>query len=370
LGALIATRFFALPAPTGPNPVGTATLTLARAATATAPAGQYVVQLWYPATAAGKSTTWGTGGPGFPRFVYHRFVRSAATKDAAPIVTPDKLPLLIYLPGWGGQRTDNTGLAEDLASHGYVIAAMSDPVFDVPSIQRLGAPMDLSTPASYKATLELGREKSEYGMNRVSDLLDELLDGKVPLPVPLRGRFDRNRVGIYGFSFGGAIALGSALRDPRLKGAMNLDGWIVTAGTFASREPAPAYALIGGVDAPLTPAGVESEDATERYSAELNRADVQLQLAHLVRGGGIAVTVTGVDHFSFCDQPRYALTHWSKTAVDPQRMARIVGDYALAFFDETLNGRVAAQLAPNARHDPAVTLERWPATNRLAVSPR
>jgi dienelactone hydrolase len=370
LGAVIATRFFALPAPTGPYPVGTATMTFGRAPSATAPAGQYVVQLWYPAKTAGPRARWGTGGPGFAKFVYHRFVRSAATKDAAAIATPEKLPLLMYLPGWGGQRTDNTGLAEELASHGYVIAAMSDTVFDTPSIPRLSVPMDLSTPASYKATLEIGREKSEYGVRRASDVLAELLNGNAALPPHLRGRFDRDRIGIYGFSFGGAIALATALRDPRFKSAMNLDGWIVTAGTFASRKPAPAYALLSGIDAPLTQADAESEDATARYSAELDRSDVKLQREHLVGGGGVVVAITGVDHFSFCDQPRYALTHWSKTRVDPQRMAGIIGEYAVAFFDETLNGRVAAQFAPNAPHDPAVTVERWPATNRLAVAPR
>ena len=370
LGAVIAPRFFALPSPTGPYPVGTATMTFARLATTSVPAGRYDVQLWYPAQAAGARATWGTGGPGLTRLLYSKLVRTASTPGAAVAEAPQKLPLLLYIPGWGGQRTDNTGLAEEFASHGYVVAAMSDPFFDVPSIRRLGVPMDLSTPAGYKETLQLGREKSDYATRRASDVLDALLDGAAAVPAGLAGRFDHNRIGIYGFSFGGAIALISALRDPRFKAAMNLDGWITTAGTFPSRRPAPAYALIGGLDPPLTQVDLESEDATQRYTAELNLADDKLQREHLMRGGGFMVTVAGTDHFSFCDEPRYAVTHWSKTPVDAPRMARIIGGYATGFFDETLNGRVAVQLEPHAPHDPAVTLERWPATHRLAAAPR
>jgi dienelactone hydrolase len=247
---------------------------------------------------------------------------------------------------------------------------MSDPFFDALSIRRLGIPMDLSSAGGYKETLQLGREKSDYATQRASDVLDALLNGKVPLPADLAGRFDHNRIGIYGFSFGGAVALITALRDPRFKAAMNLDGWITTAGTFPTRRPAPAYALISGLDPPVTQADLESEDATQRYTAELNQSDDKLQREHLLQGGGFMVTVAGTDHFSFCDQPRYALTHWSKTPVDAPRVARIISGYATGFFDETLNGRVAAQLEPNAAHDPAVTLERWPATHRLAVAPR
>lgn len=369
LGAVIATRFFALPAPTGPYPVGTATMTFGRAPSATAPAGQYVVQLWYPAKTAGPRARWGTGGPGLTRLLYSKLIRTASTRSAPVAEIRAALPLLLYVSGWGGQRTDNTGLAEELASHGYVVAAMSDPFFDAPSIQRLGIPMDLSSPARYKETLKLGSEKSDYATRRASDVLDALLDGKAPLPADLAGRLDRNRIGIYGFSFGGAIALITALRDPRFKAAMNLDGWIATAGTIPSRRPAPAYALIGSLDPPITQADLESDDATQRYAAELNQSDDKLQREHLMLGGGFMVTVAGADHFSFCDSPRYALTHWSKTPVDAPRMARIIGEYATGFFDETLNGRVAAQLEPHAAHDPAVTLERWPATHRLAVAP-
>ena len=370
LGAVIATRLFALPAPTGLYPVGTTTMTFARAATAIAPAGRYDVQLWYPAKAAGTRATWGTGGPGLTRLLYSKLIRTWSTRGAAVAENPAKLPLLLYLPGWGGQRTDNTGLAEEFASHGYVVAAMSDPFFDAPSIRRLGVPMDLSTPAKYRATLELGSEKSDYATRRASGVLDALLDGTAALPAGLAGRFDDNRIGIYGFSFGGAIALITALRDPRFKAAMNLDGWIATAGTLPSRAPAPAYALIGGLDPPITQADLESEDATQRYTAALNQADDKLQRQHLMQGGGFMVTVAGADHFSFCDEPRYALTHWSKTPVDAPRMARIIGGYATGFFDETLNGRMAAQLEPHAEHDPAVTLERWPATHRLAAALR
>jgi predicted dienelactone hydrolase len=48
---------------------------------------------------------------------------------ASPQVNAERptRPVLVFLPGWGAPREDYSGLCADLASRGYVVAALSHP---------------------------------------------------------------------------------------------------------------------------------------------------------------------------------------------------------------------------------------------------
>ncbi|MER7343669.1 hypothetical protein ABT403_38400, partial [Streptomyces sp. NPDC000075] len=68
----------------------------------------------------------GVGLPGFlidgvPR-AHSRAVFNAPVADGG-----GRLPVVLFSPGSGGVRTQNTAWAEELASHGYVVAALDHP---------------------------------------------------------------------------------------------------------------------------------------------------------------------------------------------------------------------------------------------------
>jgi len=350
---------FALPPPTGPAPVGTMTLEFSRPQVpAESPPGRFVVQLWYPSLPSADRAPYGFQGGGLKRFVYSLLLRTHSARN--PAVAPGaSLPILLYVAGWGGRRTDNTVLAEDLASHGFLVAALSDVSFDEPALPRLSAAADFSSKASYEATLALAAEKLRYESRRASAVLDRLVALNAEPAGPFAGRLDARRAGIFGFSLGGAVALETCRRDARFKAAMNLDGLLFDAGAGSDRGSHAPYFLVSDPGTATTSDDLASADPARRYPAILDVADSRIQREMLARGG-YALTIDGAQHLSFTDAALYSpMERLRDGAIDPVRVAAIVRKYAVAFFDSALNGQPSRILAMQAPRDPGVAFERW-----------
>jgi predicted dienelactone hydrolase len=54
-------------------------------------------------------------------------VKLSATADAIPLARRGGWPVVLFPPGFGVERELYAGLAEDLASHGYVVLAIDHP---------------------------------------------------------------------------------------------------------------------------------------------------------------------------------------------------------------------------------------------------
>jgi len=129
-----------LPEPTGPCPVGTTSLWLKDVSrpdpwAAGVSARELMVSLWYPAApAGGRRARYMTpaesglqltsrGITGVPQDLLST-VRTSAVSDATPAGRQRALPLVVLSPGFTNSRSALTALAEDLASHGYVVAGI------------------------------------------------------------------------------------------------------------------------------------------------------------------------------------------------------------------------------------------------------
>ena len=129
-----------LPEPTGPCPAGTTSVYLKDVSrpdpwAAGVSARELMVSLWYPATPSdGRRARYMTpaesglqltsrGITGVPPDALST-VRTNAVTDAAPAGRPRGLPLVVLSPGFTSSRSTLTALAEDLASHGYVVAGI------------------------------------------------------------------------------------------------------------------------------------------------------------------------------------------------------------------------------------------------------
>ena len=94
-----------------------------------------MVSLWYPATPSdGRRAPYMTpaeselqltsrGITSVPRDMLST-VRTNAVTDATPAGHQRALPLVVLSPGFTNSRSTLTALAEDLASHGYVVAGI------------------------------------------------------------------------------------------------------------------------------------------------------------------------------------------------------------------------------------------------------
>jgi dienelactone hydrolase len=350
---------FALPAPTGRYAVGTTTITLPQEGASAR--GRFRLTVWYPAQPSSNRAAYGAPDAGFPRRVASLLIASHAALDARVADDADSIPAVMYVASWGGSRSANTALAEDLASHGYAVIALDDPNHDDrPHPESHLEGLDLSSDAAYARTLAVAPRKRAFEARRLSYVLDQLSGATSPLEARLRQRIDFHRVGSLGYSFGGSVAVEACRRDPRFQAAMNLDGWL-----FEENEPAAErlhcpYLFISSDDPPPTMEDLQAADPVRRLTARLNLLDQTWQQKVLERGG-LSIVVARTSHDSFIDDVRYAILKRPQNGRNnPDRIASLVGRYGVAFFDATLRGRHSALLETPVDVRDEYTVRVWP----------
>ncbi len=312
-----------------------------------------MVQVWYPALPSSDRAPYGTAAGGLKGWLYHHLVRTHSAREAVPSL--QRSPLLVYVPAWGGERTENTALAEDLASHGYIVAAFDDVTRDSPALSRLAGAPDLSSERAYRETIQLANDRLAYETLRASAVFDYFahLNARDPNG-RFTGRIDLKHVGIFGYSLGGAVALETCRRDKRFLAAMNLDGLLFAAGSsYAGGVP---YFLVSDTMPAPTAGDLASRDPAIRYMSELIVSDGAEQ-SRVLRYGGYELQVADTAHISFSDVPLYApLQRFRAGWNNPPRVTSALRDYTLAFFRQALNGTFSPLLMPGAKGRPTATL--------------
>jgi dienelactone hydrolase len=253
-----------LPPPGGLLPVGSSVVSLEdpdrrdRYGATPASPRRLVLQVWYPAAeeAPVEHASWVPAGQdfgrpaadwlGLPAFALDHvgLVRSHATRDVPVAAGSEPLPLVVYAHGWGGFRTIQSGLAEHLASRGYVVAALDHthgavattfPDGEVVPLDEAALPTGVPG-ATYLAAAE---RLVETFTGDLAFLLDQLEADAVP---GLAGRLDLERVGVAGHSTGGGAAVRLCADEPRCAAIVGYDPWI---------EPIPDRILGHGIDVPF-----------------------------------------------------------------------------------------------------------------------
>ena len=328
-----------------------------------------MVRLWYPTACEDQGAR--TSESPFSIGALQLLDQSAIDEDVvnAPIAARARpFPVLVYAPGWSGTRLDNIGLIRVLVSHGFVVASMEYPA-RMPDMSQtdyhrqvaeLQRPFNLSSDAAYhesimRADLRVRQRAQDAGL--VLDALTALNQGKPE--GQFKGRLDLNHVGVFGYSFGGAVAAQTCWLDTRFKAAVNIDGWqFANAATEGIKQP---YLILSD-DAPA-PLGrhLSSRDQVKHFSSLLDQEDYRRTIKNMVRHGGIVATVVGTRHESFSDdvlrRPTGLLP--GPGMMGARRSLRIAEACVVAFFTEHLEGRGKGVLAESS-HYPELRLRVWP----------
>ncbi len=109
-------------------------------------------------------------------------------------------PVIVFSHGWGSVRTDLRYLAEHLASHGYVVAALEHP----------GSNESASKAVKKNKNQLVAPQEFLDRPRDVSFILDELEKLNQTANSPLQGKLATNNVMVVGYSFGGGTALALA----------------------------------------------------------------------------------------------------------------------------------------------------------------
>ncbi|MEU0073160.1 alpha/beta hydrolase [Streptomyces sp. NPDC006332] len=338
-----------LPRPAGPYPVGRGTLHLVDADrpdpwVPEAGARQLMVSMYYPARR-------GTAGPTAPYMTTEEAsfllrlrapdatvppevisgVRTWSHPDARPL--GGRFPLLVLSPGFTFPRATLTGLAEDLASRGYVVALVDHPYENAGTTLPDGTTLPC---AVCDKRPEVGLQTiAESRAVDVSFVLDRLT-GRHPAWRYAR-MIDQRRIGMAGHSIGGAAAVTTMAADSRVRAGANMDG--------SMKAPVPETGLDGR---PFLMFGAKDRITDTTWDEGWAHLD----------GWKRWLTVTGADHGSFTDVPLLAeLAGIPDTASLPfERGEALTRAYLAAFFDQHLKGIAQPVLDGPAPENPEVTV--------------
>ncbi|QSQ27269.1 hypothetical protein JY651_21165 [Pyxidicoccus parkwayensis] len=349
-----------LPEPTGSFAVGTleyAWTDGSREEWLTTEAGDFrevKVRLWYPAITRPQAqpapyflqplegelfaTQGGLSSQVFS-FVLAHSVRGAALPEGS-----ERFPVVLLSHGYGSATALSSVAAEELASHGYVVAAISHPhsssalVFPDGRVVSDVVEISPAQPDLNRRVQDLWTADARFVLDQLTRLDTADAQGR------FTGRLDLTRVGMFGHSFGGSTAGEACRTDARVKAGLNMDGTFF--GNLDAEVRVPFLLM-------------NSEEAT----VDPSRARF---FEHL-RAIGYDVSFEGAGHFSFTDlglalpllqhyAPRTDAEDYQLGTLDAARAPMLVKAYVLAFFDKHLRELPAPLLDGPSAQNPEVEL--------------
>jgi dienelactone hydrolase len=173
-------------------------------------------------------------------------------------------PVVLFSPGFGASREENTALIEDLASRGYVVVSF-DHTYETAVVEfpdgrtaRQVAEIQSSDPKVLSAVFKRAIDARVADTRLVLARLAELDRGRNPdtdrrrLPRGLRGALDLRHLGMFGYSYGGYTAGETMVGDRRIDAGVNLDGAMAHGFGISEDWPyLPGEVVTRGLDRPF-----------------------------------------------------------------------------------------------------------------------
>lgn len=232
-------------------------------------------------------------GPG-PRAVTQRWLSTEDPDIRLQLFRPGDpapaggFPVIFFNPGWRSSLEAYGLHLRVLADGGYVVLAVERS----PVSTAWQGDLDLSSDESFAATLDRADWASRIEASEMTRLLDEIgRKGIEGTPLNL------DRVGVSGHSFGGTVALQTALSDPRFRAAVNIDGWqFAEAAHQIVRKP--VLILTDTAERPAFDA-LTASDPNRRHEAVLNARNADWIALQSSRSDADIVTIPEAGHGAY-----------------------------------------------------------------------
>jgi pimeloyl-ACP methyl ester carboxylesterase len=319
-----------LPKPTGPFAVGRVTHRWVSRQDDSAPARSVFAWIWYPAAAPKPSAStepylpvpWRkaleASGSALMRHLLERdlsrvIAHSLVDQQVSP--AQPTYPVIVFRGGGSTQAVEYSALAEDLASHGYIVVGIDAPyrtrVFVKPDgsvIERSDAnnPEIVAPDEAFERMLPrlVGEWIADvaFTLYQLAQLNDSDPSGK------FTGKLDLTRLGVVGHSLGGAVAAEFCLNDARCKVGIDIDGLVMESA--ARTVPAAAFMFV------MSDHSKDNDPLGQRIGAAL-RADFE----RLLPQSRAWLEIRGANHYNFSD----AAVVKSHIAMSMLRLIGVVG---------------------------------------------
>jgi dienelactone hydrolase len=356
-----------LPEPTGPYPAGTTSVWLTDTSrpdpwASGVNARELMVSLWYPAVPSdGRRARYMTpaeselqltsrGITGIPQDTLST-VETNAVSDARPGGRQHSLPLVVLSPGFTNSRSTLTALAEDLASHGYVVAGI-DHTYE----SHATAFPDGRVTTCLARDASRRDKKGEVAASRAADVcfvLDELTGAHPAWPGA--GLIDPSAMAMAGHSAGGAATIAAMLADSRIRAGIDMDG--STTAAIPDEGLARPFLFLGKQSNYTPGSGGAVTPGTRDWKLLRSAATTWERDWELLTGWKRWLVVAGAVHASFTDLALLA----DQAGIDigaglsGARSLDITRAYVRAFFDQHLRGRPQALMDQPSPRYPEVT---------------
>jgi dienelactone hydrolase len=282
-------------------------------------------------------------------------VHAHSIRDAEVSAQQHSYPVVLMRTGAAAPTTDYTSLAEDLASHGYVVVG-----FDVPY-------------RSWVVVLPDGRVIARAPQNNI-DLVDgpqadqlanklvrawtadtgfaldqlERLNTSDPSGRFL-GRLDMQRVGMFGHSLGGSTALLFCHDDSRCKAGIDVDG--APLGNVIAEGVTQPFMFL------LSDHSGETADAETPEAIRQAGANIRSIYDRLPSDRRLEIVIQGANHYMFSDGALLksplvmrALRTLGIVRLDGRRQVAVTAHCISTFFDVYLKGAPASELKTLAEY--------------------
>lgn len=339
-----------VPTPSGPYPVGTQTFVLTDNSRRELYSGideprKFMLQVWYPANPNPDMphAPWMNDAHIFAReiakffdmpdfFLDHlKLVQTPAFQNAQLESSSSPYPVIIFSHGWNGFAAQNTGQALELASHGYVVAAVQHTYGAIATVF-----LDGEIAYNNPNALPDGVPENEY--DQAAHILAEQWAGDIGYSLdflgnlvmdirgPFWGAFDLNRVGVFGHSTGGGAAIQFCGTDSRCKSVLGMDPFMT---------PVSEQVLDNGISQPaffmFSQGWVDNTGSKNNHLFKQFYANVDPSTR--------VIGIQGTTHYDFSDLPMLspiAPQLGLKGPLNGERVIEITNTYLIDFFDLTL----------------------------------
>jgi dienelactone hydrolase len=322
---------------------------------------ELLVWIWYPAT-PGESGAFRDDYLPQPVASVVESIRTGIfgflTKDVSKVhahslrnarVSPQEqsYPVLILRGGASSEVWNYSTIAEDLASHGYVVAGLDAPYRTGVVVFPDGRVLRRTSENNPELCAGKAGQELDHCLNRILSawtadmafVLDRLQTLKTSDPSgKFTGRLDMTRVGVFGHSFGGTQAAQFCSQDFRCKAGVDVDGFL-HGGVIQTGIHQPFMFLLSGQ-------GDFSSDAEVRQI----KADIQSVYDRLPTDGRLQIVIRGANHFLFSDDGALLKSHilmrtlrtFGVLHIDGRRQLAVTAYCLRSFFDVYVKGKSAS----------------------------
>lgn len=330
------------------------------------PYRELMVNVWYPAEGVlpGKPVT--PYAPYLFKYLKKISKKNWLLYDSRPVfsyaqpgislaIDGSRYPVIIFSHGAVLTRDSNTIACEELASHGYIVIGIGH-TYDSSLVQFSdGRIIDGKKSIAKRFNTDHGMEVLR-GLNErvetwiadvvyVIDQIEKLNNDQTSF---LYHSCDMQKIGMFGHSFGGAIAVHVGNRDSRVKAIVDLDGFLFGPDIQKKWNKPCMFMLSEGLanllTQPWTPKILQKFgiNEQEKQKESLRYLPAIEKFVRLTQHDNYTFFVRHTEHLTFCDQallkhvPLFScfLETDELGMMDGLRAITIINDYLVNFFDK------------------------------------